>query len=101
MRPGEIEEFWISEYPGIDTIPNKSGQLQRAGYKPVACFCIPNTCWTDHFYSPQGAVQQAFLDAHAGNDFAERFVRNQRHEESLYSKYGQYYGYAFFIGQKL
>jgi SAM-dependent methyltransferase len=100
-RPAEIEDFWMSEYPGIDTVPNKLAQLQRAGYKPAACFCIPDECWTDHFYAPQAAVQLAFLEAHAGNEAAEGFVRNQRHEESLYHKYRKYYGYAFFIGQKL
>ena len=100
-RPAEIEAFWMSEYPGIDTVPNKLAQLQRAGYKPAACFCLPDACWTDHFYAPQVAVQQAFLEAHAGNEAAAAFIRNQRHEESLYRKYGQYYGYAFYIGQKL
>jgi SAM-dependent methyltransferase len=100
-RPAEIEAFWISEYPGIDTVPNKLAQLQRAGYKPEACFCIPDECWTDHFYAPQVAVQRAFLKTHAGNEAAECFVRNQRHEESLYHKYRKYYGYAFFIGKKL
>jgi len=100
-RPAEIEAFWMSEYPGIDTLPNKLAQLQRAGYKPVACFCIPDECWTDHFYAPQAAAQQAFLRAHAGNEAAEGLVRNQRCEESLYLKYREYYGYAFFIGRKL
>jgi SAM-dependent methyltransferase len=100
-RPAEIEEFWMAEYPGIDTVPNKLAQLQGAGYKPAACFCIPDECWTDHFYAPQLEVQQAFLRAHAGNEVAEGFIRNQRHEESLYHKYREYYGYAFFIGKKL
>ena len=66
-RPAEIEEFWMSEYPGIDTVPNKLAHLQQAGYKTTACFCIPDECWTDHFYAPQVAVQQAFLKAHAGS----------------------------------
>jgi SAM-dependent methyltransferase len=100
-RPAEIEEFWMSEYPAIDTVSNKLAQLQGAGYKPVACFCMPEECWTDHFYAPQAKVQQAFLEAHPGNDTAEMFVQNQRHEESLYHKYREYYGYAFFIGKKL
>lgn len=100
-RPAEIEEFWMLEYPGIDTVPHQLEQLQRAGYKPVACFCIPDECWTDHFYAPQAAVQQAFLKAHAGDKTAEGFIRNMRHEENLYHRYRKYYGYAFFIGMKL
>lgn len=40
-RPAEINDFWMSEYPGIDTIPNKVAQLQKAGYVPVATFIVP------------------------------------------------------------
>ena len=29
-RPGEISAFWQDAYPGIDTIPNKMAQLQKA-----------------------------------------------------------------------
>lgn len=101
QRPAEIEEFWTSEYPGIDTVPAKLAQLQQAGYKPVACFCIPDECWTDHYYAPQVALQQAFLETHAGNEAVQAFIRNQRREASLYNQYGKYYGYAFFIGKKL
>lgn len=31
-RPAEINDFWMDAYPEIDTIPNKAGQMQKAGY---------------------------------------------------------------------
>ena len=100
-RPTEIEEFWMSEYPGIDTIPNKVEQMQKAGYKPVATFILPDNCWTEHFYAPQVNVQKVFLEKNAGNKAAIEFIANQRYETQLYHKYKEYYGYAFFIGKKL
>jgi SAM-dependent methyltransferase len=100
-RPAEIEAFWDSEYPGIDTIPRKLEQLQNAGYVPVASFALPVDCWTDHFYAPQVSAQEKFLEAHAGNRAAGAFIENQRHEERLYHKYKDYYGYAFFVGKKI
>jgi SAM-dependent methyltransferase len=100
-RPTEIEEFWMSEYPGIDTIPNKVKQMQKAGYMPVATFILPDNCWTEHFYAPQVNVQKVFLEKNAGNNSAIEFIANQRHETQLYHKYKEYYGYAFFIGKKL
>ena len=48
-RPAEIEEFWMDAYPGIDTIPNQTQQLQKAGYIPVATFILPENCWIEHF----------------------------------------------------
>lgn len=99
-RPEEIETFWNDAYPGIDTIPNKIAQMQRQGYVAVASFILPEECWTDHFYVPQVAVQEAFLEKHAGNRAAEAFIAYQRDEERLYAKYKDYYGYVFFIGRK-
>jgi len=100
-RPAEIEEFWEDAYPGIDTIPNKVAQMQKAGYVPVASFILPEDCWIKHFYEPQVPAEKAFLERHTGNSAAEYFIANQRHETQLYYKYKEFYGYAFFIGKKI
>lgn len=99
-RPAEIEDFWKDEYPEIDTIPRKMAQLQSACYITTACFVLPEDCWTDHFYAPQEDVQKAFLEKHTGNASATAFIENQRHEQRLYEKYKEYYGYVFYIGKK-
>ncbi len=52
-RPDEIDRFWKDAYPEIDTISNKIGQMQKAGYIPIAAFVLPENCWTEHFYVPQ------------------------------------------------
>jgi SAM-dependent methyltransferase len=100
-RPTEIEEFWMGAYPGIDTLANKVDQMQKAGYVPVAAFILPDTCWTEHYYDTQAKAKELFLAKHAGDPNAEGFMANQMHEEKLYRKYSQYYGYAFFIGRKI
>lgn len=100
-RPLEIHEFWQDAYPGIDTIPNKVAQMQEAGYIPVATFILPENCWIENFYTPQGPVQEAFLKKYADNKTAQEFIANQRHETELYYKYKEYYGYAFYIGKKI
>ncbi|PXV69213.1 methyltransferase family protein [Dysgonomonas alginatilytica] len=100
-RPAEINDFWNDAYPEIDTIPNKVAQMQKAGYIPVATFILPESCWTEHFYSPQAIAQEIFLKKHAGNKMAEGFIANQRHEMELYNQYKAYYGYVFYIGKKI
>ena len=99
-RPAEIDEFWQDAYPGIDTIPNKVAVMQRAGYVPVASFIIPESCWIDEFYAPQQKVSEDFLQQHKGDPATEGFIANQRHEEQLYHKYKEFYGYVFYIGKK-
>ncbi len=100
-RPVEIEKFWHDAYPGIDTIPNKVAQMQKAGYIPVATFILPENCWTEHFYVPQVKAQELFLKKHAGDKTAEEFIANERHESQLYYRYKEFYGYVFYIGKKI
>jgi ubiquinone/menaquinone biosynthesis C-methylase UbiE len=100
-RPDEINDFWMREYPGIDTIPNKVAQMQNAGYVPVACFILPENCWIENFYVPHDACREAFLKKYPGNKTANELVENQLNEMHLYYKYKAYYGYVFFIGRKI
>ena len=100
QRPKEIEEFWMTAYSEIDTIPNKLLQLQESGYIPVASFIISENCWTENYYIPQVKAQEVFLKKYKGNKTVEELIANQKYEAQLYSKYKDYYGYVFFIGQK-
>jgi ubiquinone/menaquinone biosynthesis C-methylase UbiE len=100
-RPAEIEKFWLDAVPEIGTIGHDVSVMQKAGYVPVAVFVLSENCWTDNYYIPQKAVQEAFLKKYADNEAAEAFVANMRHEAELYSKYKHYYGYVFYIGQKI
>jgi SAM-dependent methyltransferase len=100
-RPAEIEKFWQDAYPEIDTIPNKTVQMQRAGYVPVAIFILPENCWTEHYYDPQVKAREIFLEKYAGNVAAEEFIATELHENQLYDQYKEYYGYVFFIGRKI
>lgn len=100
-RPAEINDFWMDAYPEIDTIPNKVAQIQKAGYIPVATFILPVNCWTDHFYAPQETAQKAFLQKYKGNKTAEELISSQRYEQQLYYKYKEFYGYVFYIAQKI
>lgn len=100
-RPDEIQKFWDDAYPEIDTIPNKIKQMQAAGYIPIASFVLPEYCWIDNFFVPQISAQEIFLQKYAGNKTAEEFVENEKHGAELYNKYKKYYGYVFYIGQKI
>lgn len=100
-RPDEIHDFWMANYPEIDTIPNKVYQMQNAGYIPVATFILPENCWTEHFFTPCCKIQEAFIKKHADSKIAEEFVNSERHEMELYYKYKEFYGYVFYIGKKI
>ena len=100
-RPSEINDFWNEAYPEIDTIPVKMAQLQKAGYIPVAAFCLPEYCWTDVFYKPQEEAQKHFKEKYPDNQNVIELLDNLNHEEKMYHQYKASYGYVFYIGRKL
>ncbi len=100
-RPAEIEKFWMDNYPEIDIVSTKVAQMEKAGYIPIATFNLPDSCWLDDFYGPMEEAREAFLLKYPDSDVARDLVASQRHEEALYRKYRQYYGYTFYIGKKI
>ena len=100
-RPDEINDFWNEAYPEIDTIPVKMAQLQKAGYIPVAAFCLPEYCWTKIFFEPQVEAQKVFMEKYPDNQMAKELMANLSHEEEMYHMYKKYYGYVFYIGRKI
>jgi len=100
-RPAEIEKWWTEAVPEISTIAHNISIMQKTGYIPVAAFVLPETCWTDNYFIPQKARQEEFLKKHPGNKTAENMVEFLRREAELYSKYKQFYGYVFYIAQKI
>lgn len=100
-RPDEIAKFWNDAYPEIDTISAKIKQMERAGYKVTSHFILPDSCWLNDFYKPMPVVQKKFLNKYKENKMAQELIESQLHEQELYNKYKEYYGYVFYIGQKL
>jgi len=99
-RPEEIDKYWKTAYPQIDTISNKVAQMQKAGYIPISSFILKENCWIENFYKPQAQVQETFLKKYKGNKTVEEFIAHERLEAELYTKYKDYYGYVFYIGRK-
>ncbi len=100
-RPDEIERFWVDAVPEIDTIAHNISIMQKAGYRFVAAFTLPEECWTENYFIPREAAQKAFIKKYAGDKTVEAFLANMRYEAELYAKYKQYYGYVFYIGKKV
>ena len=86
--------------PEIDTISVKVAQLQRAGYRLVATFVLPESCWTDNYYQPIAARKEAFRAKHPGDRSVEKLLHFLEFETDMYRRYKDYYGYVFFVVQK-
>jgi len=100
-RPAEIEKFWVDAVNGLGTIGQNISIMTKTGYDFVAAFTLPEKCWTDNYFIPREAAEKKLLEKYAGNKTVETYINNDKYEVELYSKYKQYYGYAFYIGKKI
>jgi len=100
-RPAEIEKWWVEAVPEIGTIGHNISIMQKTGYVPVAAFTLPENCWTDNYFVPRKAAEEALLKKYTGNKTVGAFIEIDDQEMDLYSKYKQYYGYVFYIGKKI
>lgn len=98
-RPDEMG-FFRDNFPEIDDISGKIRCMERAGYRPVAHFILPDSCWTENYYAPAAARAREFLATYDDAPLARHFVERLEEEIEQYRRYGRRYGYVFYIGQR-
>tara|TARA_B100001248_G_C27395862_1_gene465495 strand:- start:2519 stop:3262 length:744 start_codon:yes stop_codon:yes gene_type:complete len=98
-RPQEIETYWQKAYPGIDTAQEKIQQLESAGYKMLADFSLPKSCWLDNYYAEIESSDESFLEKYNFSQEAKEVVDSEKTEVMLYKKFGDYYSYGFYIAE--
>lgn len=96
----KFKNFGKKTYSEIDTISNKMELMQKAGYLPVATFILPESVRLN-YYAVTRKLQKVFLEKYKNNKAVEEFIASQRYESELYDRFKEYYGYVFFIGQKI
>ncbi len=100
FRPKEIENFWLQEYPEIDTASNKIKILDENGYTLVGYFFLKQNSWIENYYKPMEARFEAFLNRNGNSELARKVVEENKAEFDLYLKFKDYYSYGFYIARK-
>jgi cyclopropane fatty-acyl-phospholipid synthase-like methyltransferase len=99
-RPKEIENFWLQEYPEIDTASNKIKQLENNGYSLVGYFYLSQDSWIEAYYKPMQTRFENFLKRNNNSELARKVVEDNQAEIDLYQKFKDYYSYGFYLARK-
>jgi ubiquinone/menaquinone biosynthesis C-methylase UbiE len=99
-RPRQIEDYWSREYPGIRSAPENLHALELGGYQPLGFFMLPSPCWEANYYGTLEQGFEAFLGRHEHHDGARKIIEAELREINLYTKYGAWYSYGFYIAQR-
>lgn len=97
--PKELEDFWNSVYPDIKTIDQNLERINRAGYKLIDHFKLPDTAWMDDYYIPLEKRLKNFRQKYQTDKNAFELIESIQLEIDIFRKYSDYYGYVFYIMQ--
>ncbi|MCR4963201.1 MAG: class I SAM-dependent methyltransferase [Firmicutes bacterium] len=100
-RPAIVERFWSDAGSRLDSIETDTEILQDCGYRFIAAFALPETCWTDQYYYPREAAIRALEKKYPQSDMMKAYTEQNRYEVELYLQYKQHYGYVFYIAQAI
>ncbi|HNU68010.1 MAG TPA: class I SAM-dependent methyltransferase [Myxococcota bacterium] len=95
--PAELREFCVPD-PTEDASPaGRRASIAAAGYELLHEFRLPPEGWSKSYYGPLQVQLDGFAARHAGTPAAMNVVAHCRQELELSRKYGDRYGYTFFI----
>lgn len=96
----EPASFWYTSYPDMRSTTENIHAAKRLGYVCMNNFVLPASCWWDEYYSPMQKRIDS-LSSEAVHDHALACAIEEASKEiSLYRKYGDQYGYVFYLLQK-
>ena len=95
--PAELAEFVQGGSSEDLSLAARRKAIAEAGYELVHEFPLPSEAWRDIYYAPLMERLPDFEKRHADDPDARAVVARGRHEIDLYRRYGDYFGYTFFI----
>ncbi len=97
--PAELHEFWQSEYPAMQTVPNNLALFRQTGYRLLDHFVLTRAAgWA--YYQPLTEKINFLRERYHKDAEALAVLEHEWQEIELFRKYADYYGYVFYIGQK-
>lgn len=99
-RPDEVRKYWEASYGEMDTLQGKLTVVRECGLEPVGHFILPPECWIQNYYEPAGERIQEFILRYGNDPEVRKYILEERREADFYSRFGQYYGYVFYICRK-
>ncbi|ETX06145.1 MAG: hypothetical protein ETSY2_18880 [Candidatus Entotheonella gemina] len=99
--PGEVAEFFGREYPAMTDVETIVATIRACDYEPLGHFTLPEAAWWQSYYRPLEAKLPALYDKYRGDEDALGIIETTKREIEIRRHFGNWYGYAFFVGRDL
>lgn len=97
--PTEVADFFAHEYPAMTDIATNVATLQACGYELSGHFTLPDAAWWVPYYTPLEAKLPALYDTYTNDEDALGIIETTQREIEMRRRFGNWYGYEFFIGR--
>jgi ubiquinone/menaquinone biosynthesis C-methylase UbiE len=99
--PAPLIHYFEREYPDIKTVQDKIDLIQNERFLLISNFTLPKSSWLDSFYLPMQEQLIRLNRKYQGNEIASGIFEEMKNEINLYKKFSDFYGYEFFIMQRV
>ncbi|MEO1169180.1 MAG: class I SAM-dependent methyltransferase [Pseudomonadota bacterium] len=98
--PDEAAAFFAKEYPAMRRADAVAAAVEAGGYDLLARFTLPDTAWWTHYYTPLATLLSKLEKKYAGDAEALGTIANSKQEIETRRRFGDAYGYEFFVARK-
>jgi len=93
----EPRAFWKKAYPGMRDIAGNRASAERAGFKVLDTFTLPNDDWWNEYYRPLRRRIAAFRSSHTVPKTIEAILSETEREMDFVERYSSDFGYVFYL----
>ena len=99
--PASLIQYFEKEYPDIKIAKDKIELIRNERFHLISNFTLPKSSWLDSFYLPMEEELTRLNKKYQGNEIALGIFEEMKNEIELYKKFSDFYGYEFFIMQRI
>jgi DNA-binding transcriptional MerR regulator/ubiquinone/menaquinone biosynthesis C-methylase UbiE len=97
--PQEIVNYWQVNNPNMPKLKQRLAEVDTAGYQLIDHFTLSVAAWQKEYYRPLRDQIVRLREKLAWNETAEKVFTMTEEEAEMYDRYGDSYGYEFFLLQ--
>ena len=99
--PTELRAYWNQEYPEMASASSYIDIVKKNGYRLIHHFVLPESAWWDDYYEPLEILLQRLKDKYTGQSDEMDVIRTLQKEIDIFRTYADFYGYVFYILQRM
>jgi len=84
----------------MSSVAQNRATIDHCGYLRIADFVLPRSAWFESYFDPLEARISQLAAQYADDADTLRFLQGEREEIELVRRYGDTFGYVFYIAQR-